>query len=129
MLGAADATSIFVSHHQPVPGEPTGDYAGVLTRLSTATGAQQWSRTLGHRFSPAVRGGGVVWTVNLYMGADNRPHARILGFAATGTRTASLRNISTESTGSPEALAIGGGTLVGKTHIPGSLVGHRVAGT
>ena len=98
----------------------------MLTRLSAATGAQQWTRTLGHHFTPTVRGGDVVWVVNEYRAAGGSIRARILGFAATGTRTASLRNLPAEQTGSPQSMAIGGGTLLDQTHIPGTLIGYRV---
>jgi len=122
VLGAADARSVFVSHQKPAADGP----AGVLTRLSAGSGAQQWSRTLGQQFSPAVRGGDVVWVINPYRAADGSPEARILGFTATGTRTASLRNLPAEQSGSPQSLAIGGGTLLNQSHTPGDPIGYGV---
>ncbi len=58
--------------------------------------------------------------------ADGRIRAAILGFTATGTRTASVRNRPAEQSSSPQSMSIGGGTLLNRTHIPGTLIGYRV---
>lgn len=126
-LGGADAGSVFVSYQKLLSGSRY--YDGVLVRLSAATGAQQWTRTVGAYVGPPVRGGDAVWVINSYIGADGRAHGRILGFPATGTRTTSLRNIAIEQSGSPQSLSIGGGTLLHRMHIPDELVGYRVSGT
>ena len=127
-IGGADGRVLFVSYQTLEPGSRY--YTGHLVRLAAGTGATQWSRTLGAYFGPPVRGGNVVWLFNSYVAPDNVTRTRILGFAATGTRTAPLREIAISQSGFPQSLAVGGGTLLHKTHIGGrALNGYRVPGS
>ncbi|MGY1625354.1 PQQ-binding-like beta-propeller repeat protein [Geodermatophilus sp. SYSU D00965] len=129
-LGAADGSTVFVTYRKPVPANRYGDtYAGVIARLSVATGAQQWTTTLGDYSTPVVRGGSVVWVVNEYRTSSGVLASRILGFAATGTRTSALVSIPARQNGFPQTLTIGGGTLFNKTNVPQTLVAYRVPGT
>ncbi len=71
----------------------------------------------------------MVWVLNSYVGPDGVDRTRILGFAATGTRATPLREIPVPQYGRPQTLAIGGGTLLHKTHIGAALTGYRVPGS
>ena len=126
-VGGADGTSLFVSYQRLDPGDR--DYTAVLVRLSAATGSQLWTRTLGDYFGPPVRGGGVLWIFNSYVATDGRSRTRIVGFAASGSRTTPLCEIPVSQVGTPQSIAIGGGTLLYKTHIAAQLIGFRVPGT
>jgi hypothetical protein len=142
-LGAEPATDVRADHadpleletehltyRKPAPANRYGDvHAGVITRLSAATGAQQWTTTLGDYSTPAVRGGNVVWVVNEYRTSAGVLSYRILGFSATGTSTSALVSIPARQRGFPQTLAVGGGTLFNKTNVPQSLVAYRVPGT
>jgi hypothetical protein len=127
-LGASDADTVFVSYQKALPANQNGDnYAGVITRLSAATGAQQWTTSIGDYNTPPVRGGNVIWVVNEYR--DNSFTGigdRILAFAATGTRRTPLRSIPAPQHGFPQSLAVGGGTVFDQTNVY-PLVGYRVA--
>jgi outer membrane protein assembly factor BamB len=129
-LGAADGSTLFVTYRKPVPANRHGDTrAGVIARLSAATGAQQWTTTVGSYSTPVVRGGSVVWVVNEYRASSGALGHRILGFSATGTRTSALASIPAQQRGFPQTLTVGGGTLFNKTNVPQSLVAYRVPGT
>lgn len=124
-LGAADANTVFVSYQKAVGTSPNGgDVVGVLTRLSATTGAQQWTTSLGLYNTPPVRGGNVIWVVNGYY-ESGAAGFRIVGFAATGTRTTPLRVITAPQYGFPQSLAVGGGTLFDQTNVE-PLVAYRV---
>jgi hypothetical protein len=129
-LGGADASTLFVTYRKAVPTTPYGDrYAGVIARLSAATGAQQWTTTLGDYFTPAVRGGNMVWVINESRNTAGVLSYRILGFTATGTQTTALASIPAPQRGFPQTLTIGGGTLFNKTNVPQVLAAYRVSGT
>jgi len=129
-VGAADGTSVHVTYRKPAPANPYGDrYAGVIARLSVASGAQQWSTTLGDYSTPAVRGGNVVWVINEYRTQAGVLSSRILGFTATGTSTSALVSLPAQQRGFPQTLTVGGGTLLNETNVPQQLIGYRVPGT
>jgi outer membrane protein assembly factor BamB len=129
-LGPADGSTLFVTYRRTAPLNADGDvYASVLARLSASTGAQQWVASAGDTYVSAVRAGSVVWVVNSYRTASGTRASRILGYAATGTRTSPVANIPATQRGVPQTIVVGGGTLFNQTHIPAALVAYRVPGT
>lgn len=128
-LGATDGTSIHVTYRKPAPANPYGDrFAGVIARLSVASGAQQWTTTLGDYLTPAVRGGNVVWVINEYRTQAGVLSYRMLAFSATGTSTSALVSLPAQQRGFPQTLTVGGGTVFNKTNVPQGLIGYRVPG-
>jgi hypothetical protein len=128
-LGAADASTLFVSYSVDVP-SPTDSSvlvpAGTVARLDAATGAVQRTITAGAYMGRVVRGGDTVWVVNTYYGPQGESH-RVLGFPALGTGTTPLRTIDQGPEGATAAstLAIGGGTLVVQNRVPSNVTGYR----
>lgn len=135
LLGGADGTTAFVTWVRAAPAQPgvAPQDAGMLARLSVATGAVQWSTSAGTWSSAPVRAGGTVWARNAtleYRGTSVVEVYRLMAWPAAGTGTAPLRTIplGEDRSGVHGGLAVGGGTVVVTTW-PQHLDGFRVPGT
>ncbi|GHE13372.1 outer membrane protein assembly factor BamB family protein [Klenkia taihuensis] len=118
-VAGADGSTLFVT---------TNDgSAGTVTRLATATGARQWSATVGHYVAGLVRGGDAVWAVNEYVLPSGAVSARLVAFATAATGSAPLTTLAlpTDRQGFPQQLAVAAGTLFQQVN-GRPLVGYRV---
>lgn len=130
-LGATDATTVVATYTYDTPASANGTpgpRVGKVVRLKASTGAVERTISAGSYLGQAVRGGDTLWVLNEYYDAKGVDSWRILGFAATGTRTTPLRTIElpTELGGFPQSLAVGGGTLLQQNWVPAKLTGYRV---
>jgi hypothetical protein len=102
-----------------------------VVRLSAATGAVQWSASIGRATLGLVRGGGMIWLFNEYVDGGGGLAGRIVGFSASATGSAPGRiiNLPQDEWGFPMNLSLAGGTLFHQTWVRGYLVGYRVPGT
>jgi hypothetical protein len=129
LLGPADASTVVVTYTQEAPsGSSAAARAGTIVRLNASTGAVERTISTGSYLGQAVRGGDTLWVVSEYWNAQKVDSYRLLGFAASGTRTTPLKTIElpAELHGFPQSLAIGGGTLFQQNWNPARLTGYRV---
>lgn len=129
MLGSADARTVFVTYQKTVPRDQYGiSRAGVIVRLSAATGVQQWTASMGFYLGPPARGGSMVWTLTAQMTGAGQEIDHFAGFSATGTDTQPRAVVPAAENGAPQSMAIGGGALFEQTNMPVGLVAYRVPG-
>jgi hypothetical protein len=121
-VSGADGDSLFVASN--------GAGEGTITRLSAATGARQWSTSVGRFVAGLVRGGDAIWAVNEYVLPSGVVSARLVAFAATATGSAPLTTLAlpADRQGFPQQLAVAAGTLFQQPN-GRPLVGYRVGAT